>query len=131
YAGGWPDRRREDLADHSDRRRRASPDRPGDQAAAQAGQRAQDPRPGAGRDGGARARTVQARRRGRGARPDHAVCRDLSRQRDRRLEAIADRGGDRNGRQDRGLRGARAPVRPDRDGQDGGDRRGAGADDDV
>jgi acetolactate synthase-1/3 small subunit len=41
------------------------------------------------------------------------------------------RGGDGNRRQDRGLRGARAAVRADRDGEDGGDRRGAGADDDV
>ena len=41
------------LADHADARRRGAPDRPGDQAAAQARQRAQDPRSRARGDAGA------------------------------------------------------------------------------
>ena len=45
--------------DHAHARRRRAPDRPGDQAAAQAGQRAEDPRPRAGGDARARARAVQ------------------------------------------------------------------------
>jgi len=40
-----PDRRRAHLAGHPDARRGDAPDRPGDQAAAQARQRAEDPRP--------------------------------------------------------------------------------------
>ena len=58
-AGGGPDRRPDDLAHHADGRRRRAPDRPGHEAAAQAGQRDQDPRPRAGGDGGPRAGAVQ------------------------------------------------------------------------
>ena len=50
---------RVDVAHHAHRRRRRAPDRPGHQAAAQAGQRDQDPRPRAGRDGRPRACAVQ------------------------------------------------------------------------
>ena len=65
HAHGRPDRGRADLARDADRRRRAASDRPGDQAAAQARQRAEDPRPRAGRHGRARAGAVQGRRRRR------------------------------------------------------------------
>ena len=65
HAHGRPDRRRAHVAHHADRRRRDAPDRPGHQAAAQAGQRPEDPRPRAERHGRARARAVQGRRRRR------------------------------------------------------------------
>ena len=67
HARGRPDRRRGAVADHADARRRGAPDRPGHQAAAQARQRAQDPRSRARGDAGARAGAVQGlgRRRGR------------------------------------------------------------------
>ena len=70
HARRRPDRRRRALADHADPRRGDAPDRPGHQAAAQAGQRAQDPRPRAGGDGRARDGAVQdlRRRRQRAAR---------------------------------------------------------------
>ncbi len=68
HPDGGSDRRRAHVAHHADRRRCDAPDRPGDQAAAQAGQRPEDPRPRARGHGHARARDVQGGRRRRSAR---------------------------------------------------------------
>ena len=111
-----------DLAHHPDPRRRRAPDRPGDQAAAQAGQRVEDPRHGAGGDGRPRDGDVQSLRRGREPGRDHPVRRDLPRQDRRRLASLDDDRGHRLGRQDRGLRADDPPPRPDRDGPHGRDR---------
>ena len=72
------------VAHHADAGRRDAPDRSGDQAAPQAGQRDQDPRSRAGRDGRPGARAVQDLRRRRFARRGHADGRDLPRQDHRR-----------------------------------------------
>ena len=84
----WADRRHVDLAHHARRRRRRAPDRPGHEAAPQAGARDQDPRPRAVRHGRARARAVQDLLPGRRRpRPGDAVHRDLPRQDRRRFQA--------------------------------------------
>ena len=69
-------------------------------------------------DGAARAEVMQ-------------IVRDLPREGRRRLEAVGRRRAHRHRRQDRGVRGARAPVRADRDGAHGRDRDLARAQRDV
>ena len=111
------------LADHADRRRRPAPDRPGDQAAAQAGQRAEDPRPRAGRrpwraswrcsrsppTAPARGEVMQIAEIFRGKVVDVT----------KRSIIVEVTGTDR---QDRGLRAHGAPLRADRDDAHGRDR---------
>ena len=122
HAGGRPDRRPEHLAHHADPRRRRPPDRPGDQAAAQARQRAEDPRHGAGGDGRPRDGPVQGLRRGREPRRDHPVRRDLPRENRRRGAPHDHHRGHRLGRQDRGLRADGPPPRAGRNGPHRRDR---------
>ena len=97
-------------------------DRSGQQAAPQARQRPEDPRPRARGDAGPRAGAVQGRRRRGEPGGGHADLRDLPRQGRRRLEAIGDDRGHRHLREDRRFRAARAAVRPDRDGPHRRDR---------
>ena len=119
---GRADRQRALLPRHADPRRRAAPDRPGHQAAPQARQRPEDPRPEPSGHRRARARDVQGRRRGRP--PRRSCCRPprssaaRSSTWARRSVIIELTGPDR---QDRGLREARAALRPHRDDADGGD----------
>ena len=94
-------------------------------------QRAEDPRPRAGRHGRARAGAVQGLRRRRAARRADADRRDLPRQGRRRDQARGHHRGHRHDREDRGVRGHGAAVRPDRDDAHGRDRDLAGSQRDL
>ena len=102
HARGRTDRGRVGLAHDDHARRRVAPDRPGHQAAPQARQRDQDPRPRAGGDDRARDGAVQGLGRRPDARRDHAAHRHLPRPDHRRLEPHGDGRGDGHRRQDRG-----------------------------
>ena len=117
-----PDRRRRDLQGDPDPGRRRPPDRPGDQAAPQAGQRAEDPRHGARGDDRPRDGAVQGLRGGREPGRGDAVRRDLPRQDRRHLATHDDDRGDRLRRQGRGVRADDPPPRPCRDGSHRRDR---------
>ena len=111
------------LAHHADGRRRAAPDRPGHQAAAQAGQRPEDPRPRAGaRRSRASWRCSRSPPTARSAPRSCRSCEIFRGQVVDVTQALGHRRGHRHDGQDRGVRAHGAPVRPDRDDAHGRDR---------